>query len=121
MKLKSSVVIWVVGLLVATVLADAGLARRQEEADRKRLGTPNVVAGHAGNVKVGMPRATVEAVIAGYRQHSIFQAGGETTHTYRYWYGFIPPIPFVRYKSVSIVVVTYTENGHVKQSSYWSG
>jgi hypothetical protein len=121
MKARKSLLIWVIVILVLAVVADGVLARHQEQEARERLGVPNLMAGYASRVQVGMPRSTVEAVLRGYKTRSIFEAGGESTTTYRYYFGFIPPLPWLRYKSVGIVVVTYDSTGNVKQKSNWSG
>ena len=119
MKVKRGWWLFVAVTVVLIVLGDVGLARHQEEALREEFRGGNVIGSFADRVKPGMARPLVEALIKGYRQYSIFDSGDEITCTYRYWFGFIPPVRGLRYKTVGSLRVTYGRDGTVISSSYW--
>jgi len=113
---------WIL-ILVAVILlvmyGDFSISRDQENEIREQVNGHDIVGAFAARLQPGMTQAGAESLISGFKQTSIFEAGGETTITYRYWYGFIPPLPVLRYKIVGKISVTYSAEHQITKVAHW--
>ncbi len=113
---------WVlVGIVVIGLIGygDFEISRNQENEIRNQVNGHDIIGAYASRLQTGITQENAESAIAGYRQISIYEAGGETTVTYRFWYGFIPPLPVLRYKISGKISVTYSSEGKVSKVSHW--
>lgn len=109
-----------VALLVClTLLADWATAYSQARTVQQRLGNDDILAAFSRKVHPGMKRPEVESVLQGYRSRDAEERDGELTVRYGYWFGFLPPLSSVQIKYLGEVVVTYSKEGRVLDSSYW--
>jgi hypothetical protein len=105
---------------VVGFFADFELTRNQAEDLGRELATHDIAGGLSERLRVGMPRATAESLIAGWRSTSEFAAGGELTIVYSYWLGVVPPLPRpLRYKAHAKVSVSYDASGTVTSVRSW--
>lgn len=77
---------------------------------------------HALNelIAPGMGRAEVERRLEGYRESRIYPSDGDGhSVSYRYWFGFIPPLGTPEVKLIGAIEVEYSSDWRVKESHYW--
>ena len=117
---KAGLVGTVIGFLLLCLYGDFEHTKRIEGDLRRQLATHDIIGGLADNVQVGMDRAMVESLIAGWRSTSLFEAEGRVTRTYRYWYGVLPPLPLIRYKTTGKISVTYDGDDKVAEVRHWT-
>ena len=119
-KVKKSgwvfVFIAVIGLIF---YGDFSISKDQENHARVRVNGHDIIGAYAARLQPGMTQDRAESAISGYRQISIYEAAGETTVTYRFWYGFIPPLPVLRYKISGKISVTYSAEYKVTKVAHW--
>ena len=97
---------------------DFNITKDQEYNVREEVSGHDIIGAFADRLQTGMTREMAEEMIAGFKQTSIFEAGGETTVTYRFWYGFIPPLPVLRYKISGKISVTYSAENQVTKVAH---
>ena len=116
---KSGWILILIAVILLVMYGDFSFSKAEENEIRNQVNGHDIVGAFASRLRPGMTRAGAESLIAGYKKTSIFEAGGETTVTYRFWYGFIPPLPVLRYKISGKISVTYSAEHHVTKVTHW--
>lgn len=106
--------------LIAIVLcADVLLAQWQLHALRKQVGNEDFLAALESRIKPGMRRIEVDEKVWGYRSIEVEASKDGDIVGYGYWFGFIPPFSKSGVKFIGEVIVSFSADDRVSQSSHW--
>jgi hypothetical protein len=106
-------------VVVVILCADVLLARWQLNSLRKQVGNEDFLAALDSTIKPGMRRIEVEERVRGYRTVEIEKREEGDIIGYGYWFGFIPPFSKSGVKFTGEIVVSFSTDGRVSQSSHW--
>lgn len=99
--------------------ADVLLGRWQLSSLRKQVGNEDFLAALDRKIKPGMKQAEVEEIVKGYRTVEIEKRQEGDIVGYGFWFGFVPPFSKSGVKFVGEIVVSFSIDERVSQSSHW--